>query len=111
VVRLKKPGECPESPELIFTCAKYRIVVSRETCIRCKADPLFKQSMFIDYVRNRASRDTPCKYASSPVEMRSVPCCGGKRAVLIMIVHCSLYHKTKCESDCWLCDQYSAKEA
>lgn len=103
---------CPNNPEQIFPCPRYRLVVTKEICERCHRDADFKQSLFSRYVRNRAARALPCKYKGTLINSITVPCCGGRKKALIGVYHCNIngYSNIVRDPDCWICERYSPKE-
>ena len=86
--------------------------MSADICRQCKSDPLFKQSLFSSYVRNRAARGLRCKYRSVLRNSRDVLCCGGTKKAIIGIYDCNLNGDRRpprrTDPDCWLCEKYEA---
>ena len=100
-----KTIECPPSPPGLFACVRYKLVVSAAICGRCKREPEFKQSLFADYVRNRAARGLPCAHRGERVETVEVPCCGSK-TIKLGRYPCDSAARIISDPDCWLCNDY-----
>ena len=102
----KLDAECPDNPEPLFTCPRYKLIVTSAICGKCKADGKFRQSLYANYIRNRAARALICEHRGKPIETLTVACCGGKRTVNIGVYPCKLSGRQVAEPDCWLCDKY-----
>ena len=100
------PEGCPDKPEMISVCPRYKIVVTADICARCKSDPIFRQSLYARYVRNRAAYGLPCKYRSERRETKFIPCCNGAKTMRIHVHLCTLGMRCVADPDCWMCEQY-----
>jgi len=101
-------ARCPDEPNPLFICPRYKLVVSADICRRCKRDAEFKQSLFANYIRNRAAREQRCRWAGEPTGTETVNCCCGQYDVQITHYMCAL-HNAVTDPDCWLCDDYQPK--
>jgi len=105
----KAPNGCPETDEYLYACPRFRLIVSAAICRECKSAPMFRQALFADYIRNRGTRNLPCKHRGKHLETRTVSCCGGTKATRIGIHQCDLRNERVAEPDCWTCEQYEPK--
>jgi len=81
-----------------FVCPKYERFVLEDTCEQCRTDPLFKQRLYLDWVRRgRAGRTAAhCEFKSAdPVGETTEYCCGGQTKKV------PLYYCTKLDRNVW----------
>jgi len=99
---------CPKRPKTLQVCPRYKLIVSKAICERCKVDPEFKQSLFAMYIRNRAARTARCRHGGEPVGTKMVTCCGGAKKAEISLRDCKLHNRVS-DPDCWVCGDYKPK--
>ena len=90
-----------------FPCKRYKIYVTNSICEKCKADPEFKQGLFIAFALGKAARrDAPCSQRNGKLERVVYDCCGGRKHAEFDAFACKRFGARKIEPDCWLCEDY-----
>jgi len=89
----------------LLVCLKYQRFVNKETCDQCQSDPLFKQKLYLEWVRRgREGRiKALCSFRSvSAVGETTVECCGGQIKT-VPTFHCSKYN-IDVSKECFVCE-------
>ena len=99
-----KADSCPDNPTALHVCPAHKLIVSPRICKQCKRFPAFRDSLSADYIRNRAMRGKPCKWAGEPVSVEQVKHDGGYTTD-ISLYACALHRKVYA-IDCHVCKDY-----
>ena len=100
--------QCPENPTALHICPVHKLIVSPRICKACKRFPAFRDTFFAEYIRNRAGREQPCRWAGKPTGVEQVEHDGGY-TTSVNLFACAL-HKKIYAVDCHVCKDYQPQE-
>jgi len=114
--KLRRAGHCDGVFEFekrgvdVVACRRYKQIVTKAICERCKGDPELKQRLFATYLQGMKERPGKCTHRGPDVRSHTIKCCGLPEETTVQVFHCGFHDKEMADPDCWICEHYKSQK-